>query len=140
MTRRWRVAYACGLAVLVLMGCSNDKKPVELTKDEEAIKNVGLAYRDASNALKRGPANLNELKPYLKKYGDPEQLLISPNDGQPYEIIWGIVPLRQSQSAFLKRFLAYEKTGKDGKRYALDFMMNVHHLDDEEFRQMQGSK
>ena len=139
MTRVTRAAGGWSLAVIVLIGCSNDKKPAELTQDEEAIKNVGLAYRDASNHLKRGPANVHELKPYLKKYGDPEQILVSPNDGQPYEIVWGIIPLRQSQDAFSKRFLAYEKTGKDGKRYALDFMMKVHHLSDTEFTQMKGS-
>jgi hypothetical protein len=140
MTGSTRAAGAWGLAVFILMGCSDDKKTSEVTKDEVAIKNVGLAYLDASNALKRGPANPNELKPYLKKYGDPDQLLISPNDGQPYEIAWGIMPLRPSQAAQSKRFLAHEKTGKDGKRYALDFRGNVLHLSDEEFAKTQGSK
>jgi hypothetical protein len=139
MIRLTRAAAGWSLAVIVLMGCSNDKKPAELTQDEEAIKNVGLAYRDASSALRRGPANVNELKPYLKKYGDPDKLLVSANDGQPYEIVWRMMPLRPSKEAFSKPFLAYEKTGKDGKRYAVDIMMKVHHLDDAEFTQMKGS-
>jgi hypothetical protein len=96
---------------------------------------VGQAYRDASAALKRGPKGIDELKPYLKKYGDPEQLLVSPNDGQPYHIVWGVTPSRPSQNAQKQRFLLYEQSGKGGKRYALDFMLRPHHLTDRELEE-----
>jgi hypothetical protein len=125
------------VAVLFLAGCSSHKGPAQLNKDEEALVQVGLAYRDASNALKRGPESIKELKTYLKKYGDPDALLVSPRDGQPYQIVWGLLPLRPTKTAQMKRFLAYEKSGKDGKRYALDFMMKVYLLSEEEFTQMQ---
>jgi hypothetical protein len=120
------------LAALLVVGCSarNQEEP---SKEEQAIVNVALAYRDASNALGRGPTNEQEIKPYLKKYGDPEQLLVSPNDGQPYQFTWGITPGRLTKSAVGRRFLVHEKTGKNGKRYAVDLMLKAHHLTDEEF-------
>ena len=63
-----------GLAALLMTSCSSPSKPSgPLTTEEQAILNVGLAYREASQALRRGPASAKELQPYLKKYGDPEQ-------------------------------------------------------------------
>jgi hypothetical protein len=135
-----RAAVAICLALLALSGCSSPKQPGELSQEEKAIVLVGRAYRDASTALKRGPASAEELKPFLKKYGDPDQLLVSPNDGQPYHIVWGLIPSRPAKSFQTQPFLAYEKTGKDGKRYALDCMLRVHHLSDQEFTDKQGSR
>jgi hypothetical protein len=135
-----KAAGAVGLALVFLSGCSSNKQPHEPSKEEDAISLVGRAYRDASLALKRGPKSLNELKPYLKKHGDPDHSLVSPNDGQPYQIIWGVIPSRPSRSSAENRVLAYEQTGKDGKRYVLDCMLKVHHLTDSEFSAMRGSK
>lgn len=127
------------LAVLLFSGCSSPSTSNgQLTTEEQAIRNVGLAYRDASRALRRGPTSVKELQPYLKKYGNPEKLLTSPSDGQPYHIVWGIVPSQPSKGGQSNRFLAYEQTGKNGKRYALDFMLKVHHLNDEEFNRLRA--
>jgi hypothetical protein len=123
---------------MLVIGCSSATNRGELSKEEQAIVNVALAYQDASNALQRGPASEQELKPYLKKYGDPDQLLVSPNDGQHYQFTWGIIPARPTKNAVGKRFLVYEKTGKDGKRYAVDLMLKVYHLNDSEFTNSQG--
>jgi hypothetical protein len=140
MTRPTRAIGAISLAAMLLVGCSQPNKPVpvSLNKNEQAIINVGLAYRDASHALMRGPAGEKDLKPYLKKYGDPDQVLISPHDGQPYQITWGLMPSQRTKSAFGHRFLVYEKTGQHGKRYAVDIMLKVHHLNAEEFAKAQG--
>jgi hypothetical protein len=140
MSRWLRTAGAHCLALLAVLGCSSAKGPGELRPEEKAIVTVGLAYRDASAALKRGPANLEELTPYLKKYGDPDQLLVSPSDGQPYQIIWGLIPSRPAKSFQTQRLLAYEKSGKDGKRYALDCMLKVHHVSDKELSDLQGQE
>jgi hypothetical protein len=128
-----------GLAALLITGCSSpSERDGPLTTEQQAIMNVGLAYREASRALRRGPVSAKELQPYLKKYGDPEKLLISPNDGQPYHIVWGLIPSQPTKNAQTNRFLAYEQTGKDGKRYALDCMLKVHHLTDKEFNRLRG--
>src|SRR6266852_6205265 len=125
MTRQALVARAGCLTAVLILGCSQakDPAPVPLNENEQAIVNVGLAYRDASVELTRGPANEKELKPYLKKYGDPEKLLVSPSDREPYHITWGLIPSQRTKSAFANRFLVYEKTGKGGKRYAVDIML-----------------
>jgi hypothetical protein len=129
------------LTALLVIGCAPAaKKSVAVPKEGEAIVTIGRAYRDASNALKRGPTSEKELKPYLKKYGDPDQLLISPNDGQPYQFTWGLTPTRPTKSAVAHRFLVYEKTGKGGKRYAVDMMLKLYHLGAKEFAALQGSK
>jgi hypothetical protein len=138
MSRWIQAAVPSSLALLALMGCSSAKQPAELSPEEKGIVTVGLAYRDASVALKRGPARAEELTPYLKKYGDPEQLLVSPSDGQPYHIVWGVIPSRPDKRFQTQRLLAYEKSGKNGKRYALDCMLKVHHLTDKEITDLQG--
>jgi hypothetical protein len=125
--------------VALTAGCSSANRSGEKSKEVEAIVHVGFAYRDASNVLKRGAASVEEIRPYLKKYGDPDQLLVSPNDGQPYHIVWGVVPGRPTAGAPAQRLLAYEESGKGGKRYALDCMMKVYHLTDAEFTRMRGS-
>ena len=141
MTHRVRVTRAGCLAAILVIGCSSAKpNREELSKEEQAILNVAQAYRDAADALRRGPNSEQEIKPYLKKYGDPDQLLVSPGDGQPYQFTWGVIPARPAKSAVGQRFLVYEKTGKDGKRYAVDIMLKVHHVSDSELANSQGPK
>jgi hypothetical protein len=140
MIRLMRATLAGCLAALCAPGCSSSPtRPAELSEQEQAIVNVGLAYRDASVALNRGPANEQELMPYLKKYGDPNQVLVSPSDGQPYQITWGLTPSRPTKAAVSQRFLVYEQTGKNGKRYAVDIKLKVYHLSDGEFAKLQGA-
>jgi hypothetical protein len=118
-------------------GCSSGKQGApDLNPDEEAIVHVGMAYRDAYKALKRAPKGVEDLKPYLKKYGDPDKVLISPSDGQPYHIVWGVVPSRPTKGAQTQIFLAYEESGKNGRRYAVDIKLKVYHLSNEEFARM----
>ena len=72
------------------------------------------------------------------KFGDADKALISPSDGQPYEITWGVVPNRPPRSMKVSPFLVWEKSGKDGKRYVLDFMFRVRCLTEEEFENLRG--
>jgi hypothetical protein len=133
-----------GLIVPLTMGCTSQKDagrslaPSEFTPEAEAILHVGQAYRDAYTALKRPPASTKDLKPYLTKFGDPDKVIISPSDGQPYEISWGIVPGRPPRSMKIRPFLVCEKSGKDGKRYVLDFTFRVRSLTEEEFENLRG--
>jgi hypothetical protein len=139
MTRLPAAVGVNGLALLLLAGCSG-KQAGQLNSEEQALVNLGLAYREASAALKRGPTSVAELKPYLEKYGNPDDLLVSANDGQPYEIVWGVIPSRPARGFQTQRLLIYEKVGKHGKRYALDCMLKIHHLSDSEFASMTGSQ
>jgi hypothetical protein len=139
---RWMVV--CSLALVFVTGCSRSKgigevhPPDQMNSDEEAILHVGLAYREAATALKKAPSGVKDLKPYLKQYGDPDKVLVSPNDGQPYEIAWGMMPMRPARNAQMNPILISEKTGKDGKRYVLDFRFKIRHVTEEELDSLRG--
>jgi hypothetical protein len=139
----WAVVFS--LTVFLATGCSSRPKPIgessspeTLNPEEEAIHHVSLAYREACTALKKAPTGVKDLKPFLKQYGDPDHVLISPNDGQPYEIAWGTMPMRPPRNTKANPVLISEKTGKDGKRYVVDFMLRVRHVTDEEFQTLRG--
>jgi hypothetical protein len=143
MTRLIPCALACCLAVPLAAGCGGHKDggslaPEELTPEAQAILHVGQAYRDSYTARKKPPASTKDLKPYLTKYGDADKALISPRDGQPYEITWGVVPNRPPRSMKVSPFLVSEEKGKDGKRYVLDFLFHVRYLTDKEFENLRG--
>jgi hypothetical protein len=144
MTQLIRCAVACGLVVPLTLGCTSQKEVSrslaadEFTPEAEAILHVGQAYRDAYTALKKPPASVKDLKPYLTKFGDPDKALISPSDGQPYEITWGVVPGRPPRSMQGNPFLVCEKSGKDGKRYVLDFTFKVRSLTAAEIESLRG--
>jgi hypothetical protein len=136
-----RSAVVCGFVVLLTAGCGSrkDTKPVaadELTPEGQAILNVGQAYRDAYTAKKTPLAGINDLKPYLTKFGDPDKVLVSPSDGQPYEITWGVVPGRPPRSKEVSPFLVREKSGKDV--YVIDFTYKVRRLSEGQFENLRG--
>jgi hypothetical protein len=128
------------LVVLFVAGCSSKPKERDPDKSEENLKRIGQAYRDAGLQLHRPPANLQDIKPYLMKYGDPEELLRSPNDGQPYDIVWRITPLRFSPGVTHIKVLAHEHTSANSKRYILDVMLKTRSMTDEEFATVEFPK
>ncbi len=138
---RWTVV-ACVFFLAAEIGCTSRKEvasslaPDEFTPEADAILHVGQAYREAYAALKRAPAGIKDLKPYLAKFGDPDKVLTSPSDGQPYEITWGLEPGRPPRSMKTNPFLVCEKRGKDGKRYVLDFQFRVRCLTEDEFENL----
>ena len=114
-----------GLAVLLtaLAGCRSSQEPevIPLSPAEKNLTYIALAYSDAYGQLGRGPKNAEELKPFLKVFGNPDELLVSPNDGQPYVVVWGVNPTggpTDYQGMF--PILAYERKGANGKRAVTD--------------------
>jgi hypothetical protein len=102
-------------------GCGSQPHVVPLTPAEQALTRIAMAYNDAHSQLGRGPKNADELKPFLKEFGDPDQLLVSPNDGQPFVVVWGANPTggpTDYHSMF--PILAYERKGASGKRAVTD--------------------
>jgi hypothetical protein len=144
MTQLIRCILACGFLVPLTVGCTSHKEvgkslaADELTPEGEAILRVGQAYRDAYTARKRPPASTKDLTPYLAKFGDPEKVSVSPSDGQPYEITWGVAPGHPPRNIKVSPFLVCEKSGKDGKRYVLDFTFRVRCLTEEQFEKLRG--
>ncbi len=112
-----------GLMVLAasLSGCGSSTHVVPLTPAEKALTNVALAYMDAHAELGHGPKNADDLKPFLKRFGNPAELLVSPNDGEPFVVIWGVNPTGgPTEYKGMFPILAYERKGSGGKRAVTD--------------------
>jgi hypothetical protein len=102
-------------------GCGTTGSPVLDQEDpvRHQLQAIGTAYIKASNRLKHPPANRQELLSALEPGDDPAVLLVSPNDGQEFVIVWG-VELRQLKArGDAVPIIAFEKEGKDGMRYVL---------------------
>jgi hypothetical protein len=115
----WR-CLALGI-VVGLAGCGTGPNVIPLSKAEKSLTNIALAYGEAHARLGHGPKDAEELKPYLKEFGNPDELLISPNDGEPFVVVWGANP-RGGPTDYKQIFpvLAYEKKGTRGKRALTD--------------------
>jgi hypothetical protein len=145
VVRDWFVLPLCIIGVMILLGgCGSGglpsrPEPVPVLSQLWAITR---AYTDAIGGNERPPANKEELLPYLKSYKDRQQPgteadLRSERDGQEFVIHWG-VDLRQEDlhgDPAKMLVLAYEKTGKDGKRFVSQ-IRDVREVTDEELRQL----
>ena len=122
-------ALAALAGCLALTGCPRPTSPGN--PDESAnLARIQVAYSQATRELKRPPANLAELRPRLQQFGDPDAILRSPRDGQPYGIVWK-VDLRNVRPE-APPVLAYEQQGAGGKRYVLT-ALGILPMTDEEF-------
>jgi hypothetical protein len=115
---------AAALLVLLfgLAGCSKTSTEVAgHAPDDTAIqlRSVASAYSAAGIKLGRPPKSMEELKPFLKQVGDPDQIMRSTHDGQPFEIVWGVDPDQSGAAPGATLVFAYEKQGSGGKRWVL---------------------
>ncbi len=114
-----------------LSGCSS--KPVK-QEDPGAVnlRKISQAYDVADLKIGHPPRNEEELKRCFQEIGetgDPDPILRSPRDGEPYVILYG--PALDSSARDV--ILAYEKNGADGKRYVLTLARRVQVMTDSEF-------
>ena len=100
-------------ALVCLVGC---KQPVakELQKSPQNLVAIRKAYLKATARLGAPPRTLDQMSAELKEQGDPDTLLRSPEDNEKYVIHFGAVA-----DANPAQVIAYEKVGKEGKRYVL---------------------
>jgi hypothetical protein len=100
------------LVSVAASGCRGRGSSGEASKDTENLTSIRKAFIAATTRLGRPPKSLDELKPSLAAEGNAEELLISPNDGLPYVIVYGADPR--------KHVMAYEQKGADGVRMVVD--------------------
>jgi hypothetical protein len=128
-----------GLALLAasLIGCSSssDVKVVPFSKAEQDLSKIAMAYSDAQSDLGRPPKNAEEIKPFLKGFGNPEAMLTSPNDGQLYVVVWGANTTQGGPTEYKGMFpiLAYERKGAGGRRAVTDIRGRPMSIPDEDF-------
>ena len=109
------------VAAAACCGCGSGVDVVRMTAAEKELAYIATAYSDAHTKLGHGPKDAEELKPFLKAFGDPDDLLVSPNDKQPYIVVWNANPTggpTQYQGMF--PIVAYEKEGSGGRRAVSD--------------------
>jgi hypothetical protein len=119
-----------------LPGCSSGKVEVQAPLDDSQknLVAIGRAYDRYLSESKKPPTNAEQLKSYLKQDGNPDELLRSPRDGEPYVICWGVDLNSPPSWAKSIPVIAYEKRGKDGKRWVLTTMRVAQPLSEEEFQ------
>jgi hypothetical protein len=121
-------------AALVSVGCGKGASAKLETPTAKNLEKIGDAYLRACTRLNRPPANMAELMLDLKDQGVPAEILRSPNDGAEFEIVWGVELRRLRAKGNDVPIIAYEKRGKDGKRYVLRGRDEPLELSDSELR------
>ena len=116
---------------LGLIGCSG-RADRTFNPAEERLLTISNAYLLAASKLDRAPTGFEDIKPYLAGT-DSEEILVSPNDGEKFVIIWGVdyhklKPARENPFTIG----GYERKGTAGKRYVLRYPRSVVLMTDEE--------
>ena len=131
-SRSARSSVLLALGLLSLAGCG-PRVIVRETSDHggDYLVTLNRIYMAAQRNLGRPPRNVDDLRAAAKEFGDLDHLLISPNDGQPYAIVWG-VDLGNAPNPTM--VVAHEKVGASGVRYVMT-PTGVRKLTDQEFAQ-----
>jgi hypothetical protein len=112
-------------------GCScSSVQEIKSTPEVDRLLNLQSAYDLAYNATNRPLKDFEELRPHLRDVQDPNKDLVSPNDGLPYVIVYGVE--RRNFNNGVPIF-AYEQQGKAGIRRVVT-AMGIESMDEATFR------
>jgi len=132
-----------GRAALLLaaaaVGCGRtDPVVTPLPKAEQDLCSIAQAYREAFERTNKPPQSFDELRPYLGSFGNPDDMRVSPNDGQPYVVLWGADPTRGGAGPVrgMWSILAHEQAGKDGRKAVADVRGLAATVTDDEFARL----
>jgi hypothetical protein len=127
--------FAWVLILLAAAGCSRGDVATTRGPAEERLLALGTAYQNAARRLGHPPKDFQELKPSLE--GDAsEDFLRSPNDGEPFVVIWGVDFDKLPQSPAHNSYVVaiYEKKGAGGKRCVLRFPLSTCRLTHDQWK------
>jgi hypothetical protein len=134
-----RAARRCGaLGLILLAGCSAAPPPLILPEHGENLALILTAYSEAFEKLQRPPNSMDDLRPFLKGHGKSEQVLISPHDGQLYEILWGVDPRQIIMTDAANPHgvvIAHDRVGVNGIRHVATGM-GVMRMEEKEFQRI----
>ena len=109
------------VCLLTIAGCSNPGPRVVVNKNSDPTRDrliqVAYAYREAFTRTGRPPKSLDDLRPIMKEIGTPGEALVSPRDGQSFEVVWGKPFIVAANADHVPSILIHEAIGKDGSRY-----------------------
>jgi hypothetical protein len=124
---------AATAVLLAFSGCGGEPEIPKIPEEQQNILFILRAYCKFNGQQHRTPASLDELKPVLKEFGDPEKIILSSRDGQPYVLVGGLDISRVPSGGVLP-VVAYERKGIDGKRQVVDLRGTIRLLTPEEFK------
>ena len=114
-----------GIVLFVICGCGPSGPVIgQVDPTRAKLQQISGAYLAATMKSNSAPTKPEDLLPFLGDTSTPEEekreIFRSDNDGEDFEIVWGI-DLRNIGTDELPRevIYAYEKKGKNGKRYVL---------------------
>jgi hypothetical protein len=108
-----------GITYLVTCsGCGSKTVVNEVPQAYVSMRALSTAYVLTTDALDRGPKNMTELMPQLKKQGAAAEPLLASN-GDEFVIHWGVDYRKYFGKTGGMPVIAYEKSGKSGRRYVL---------------------
>ena len=137
-----RLGWVFSVAVMsaVAPGCTRSSDPIvtELPKAEQDLCTIAQAYCRVFARTKKAPMSFDDLRPYLAELGNPDDMLVSPNDGQTYQVMWGADPTKGGGGSVrgMWSIIAYEKVGRNGRRAVADMRGLPTTVTDEEFAQL----
>jgi hypothetical protein len=126
---------AISAVLLAFSGCGGDPEIPKIPNEQQNILYILRAYCKFNGDQQRTPVTLDELKPLLKEFGDPEKIILSPRDGQPYVLVGGLDISRVPSGGVLP-VVAYERKGVDGKRQVIDLRGSIRLLAPDEFKKL----
>lgn len=132
-----------GLTALLAaaVGCVGSSDPVvtPIPKSEQDLCSIAQAYVAAFEEKNKPPESFDDLRPYLTALGgNPDDMRVSPNDGQPYVVLWGGDPTRGGAGPVkgMWAIVAHEQTGKNGMRSVADTRGLATTVTEEEFAKL----
>jgi hypothetical protein len=129
MARTQSCAFALALALVCgLTGCAGSPAPPTLDASAQNLQVIYRAYKMTEIRTQHTPQKLADIAAHFGD-DDPDAVLTSPSDQEPYVIAWGTNTVK-NQSALI----AYERNGRDGKRFAINSRGHVLTLTEEEFK------
>jgi len=119
-----RIAGLLGMLSLpVLASCGGSQEYIPTGPEAEQLRQLAVAYmQHIASHNGRAPKSEKNFRKYIKyvlQYDEAQidAMLMSPRDGEPYVVVYNV---RVTGSKPV--VVAYEQSGKDGKRYiAFDF-------------------
>jgi len=109
-----------------------------LPKAEQDLCSIAQAYREAFEQTGKAPESFDDIRKYLGSFGNPDDMRVSPNDGQPYVVMWGADPTRGGAGPVkgMWAIVAHEQAGAGGKRAVADTRGLATTVTDEEFAKL----
>ncbi|MDY3555074.1 hypothetical protein R5W24_004209 [Gemmata sp. JC717] len=119
-------------ALVAAAGCGSEPRPVapRNASVNDKLVAVSKGFSEATAGLGHPPKTDAELRPYLERFGPPDEVLRSPNDDQPMVVNFRAVAPGD--------VVACERAGAGGRRAAVNVRGEVSTISEADFARLQS--